>query len=173
MSDSESKGGISWSTGMTLIAAGAALVVALGAPVFVQWEHNQALQRQADWNARAAAQRNSPPSRGCVDGHYRVQAYVGSFPSSIPVWTDRGVVRCGPDGYTVDGELVTEAQVQNFAMATLAAERESHHRRNESGHSGSAGPVIDYGALAETIEAAKAAIAARQPQSKGAALHRF
>jgi hypothetical protein len=157
MSDSESKGGISWLTGMALIAAGTALVVALGVPVFVQWEHNQALQRQADWNARAAEQRNSPPSYGCVDGHYRVQAYVGPFQSTIPVWTDKGVVSCGSDGYTVNGEPITEAQAEYYALNSLTATRESHRRRNDSNGegSGSVGPVIDYPAIAEAVKAAR------------------
>lgn len=131
---------------VSLIALGMAVAV----PFYVEHEHAQALKRQADREAKAAAQRRTAPTSGCTAGqhqHYRVSVNNGSMIVSSPVWTDEGVVRCGEQGYTVNGRPISEAELKGYVQETLV--RLFSHDAGSSGSS-SGIPVVDPAQLLTT-----------------------
>ena len=144
-----------WLPRVALITALAALVFALAVPAYVQWEHNQVLKRQIEWGAQAAVQRNAPATYGCANGHYRVNAFIGAFQSSIPIWSEEGVVKCEPNGFTVNGEPVTESEVYGLAAAALNSSRESRQRRND-GDGNPSMPTFDAALIMQSLDDALA-----------------
>lgn len=136
---------------LTRIALGfafVALTAVIVTPIYVEYEHNRALERQAEWEKSAAEARRQPPSSGCSDGHHRVTDYSGPWPVSIPVWTDKGVLECDGGSYWINGKAVSSDEAQVFAMQALNEHRSSEEKRTRTP---SAGPVIDYGYLAKLL----------------------
>lgn len=133
---------LAWTAIVLSITAATAAVVM---PIYVEHEHDQALKRQVEWKASAAEARRQPPSSGCADGHYRVTDYSGSFPVSIPVWIDNGVLECDGDSYSINGKAVSSEEAQGFAKQALNQHRASTERRAATG------PMIDAAYIAQVL----------------------
>jgi hypothetical protein len=133
---------------IALVMSFAAISTAIGLPIYIDYEHKQALERQSNWESKAAEARRTPPTYDCSDDHYRVTDYSGALPVSIPVWTENGVVECSADkGFSVDGESITQEEAEHFATENIRKHGEEVSNRSTP----TSFPVIDLAHIAQSL----------------------
>lgn len=104
-------------TGFAFALAG--ITAAIVIPIYVQHEHNQAQERRFEWAASSAEAQRKLAIPACEDGHYSVTDYSSVIPTSIPVWTDEGVIECHEGSYSIKGKLLSSGEAQTFAQRAL------------------------------------------------------
>ena len=111
---------------MTVLAGAVAivaLVTALALPIYVEHEHNQAMQRMAGSVERSRILRARPANISCGDaGIAWVTHYSQGFPTIGAVWATNpvnmdSVVKCVDDGFTLLGQPISTNEVLALAAA--------------------------------------------------------
>jgi len=140
-------------TKTAIASACLALLAAIFIPMYVTYEHSEALAHEQNMLAKSMKARSAPPSITCADDHIRITDYSRTIPISIPVMGNKGIVQCDSTGYSINDKVISEEVMNNIAYRTLMKDRENEqNRKNEN--STSFGPTIDYGYLLKTLNQA-------------------
>jgi hypothetical protein len=137
---------------LALIFAVSALGIIISIPLYVNYEHQQAVKHGIELESLAKTNKFTLPASECTADYLSVTSHGGAFQTSIPVWVDGEIVKCSKGVFSLKGKVLTAFEVHNFINETLLAESEIAKERN--GKNFASAPTLDVAFIVQTINEA-------------------